>query len=299
MAEPGDLNIPRPETRFSRCTNARSLLKSSLQCEDCNKCLWYNPPTALHLIPEDVQIRCTIKKSAKEDGDGDNSLFCPVDGCRTAAKNEPRKANKGCLRPIPHCSGCCKAAAVMGEELSCIGSDGRRHECISAHIYSMFPRDSNSMGTDDDVNTSGGEDAEDDEFEVARLLLLFAAGSFPALSKLSASRSTAARNTRSTARAAAIPHNTPRAGPSPIASGTPHAAAARTTADASASTPDLSHRTLRDATASAATARARRVLRDLQVTRARTRSLSPEPVFTLPSTQQETNVQHDIPIWVQ
>ncbi|KAK6978258.1 hypothetical protein R3P38DRAFT_3235711 [Favolaschia claudopus] len=225
-------------------------------CEDCNKCLWYNPPTALHLIPEDVQIRCTIKKSAKED-------------------------------------------AVMGEELSCIGSDGRRHECISAHIYSMFPRDSNSMGTDDDVNTSGGEDAEDDEFEVARLLLLFAAGSFPALSKLSASRSTAARNTRSTARAAAIPHNTPRAGPSPIASGTPHAAAARTTADASASTPDLSHRTLRDATASAATARARRVLRDLQVTRARTRSLSPEPVFTLPSTQQETNVQHDIPIWVQ
>ncbi|KAK7027117.1 hypothetical protein R3P38DRAFT_3354906 [Favolaschia claudopus] len=79
-------------------------------CEECNKFLWYNPPTALHLIPEDVQIRCTIKKLAKEDGDGDNSLFCPVDGCRTAAKNEPRKANKGCLRPIPHCSGCCKAA---------------------------------------------------------------------------------------------------------------------------------------------------------------------------------------------
>ncbi|KAK7041231.1 hypothetical protein R3P38DRAFT_2768595 [Favolaschia claudopus] len=135
MAEPVGFDIPRPKTRFSCCNECGSTSfrpSGPFQCQgkgsdmfnykrwfdickDCNEFLWYNPPTALHLIPEDVQVRCTIKKSAKEDGDGDNSLFCPVDGCRTAAKNEPRKANKGCLRPIPHCSGCCKAADSSAE----------------------------------------------------------------------------------------------------------------------------------------------------------------------------------------
>ncbi|KAK6972091.1 hypothetical protein R3P38DRAFT_3486759 [Favolaschia claudopus] len=158
MAEPGDLNIPRPETRFSRCTKCGSTSfrpNGPFQCqgkgsdpfnykrwfdicEDCNKFLWYNPPTALHLIPEDVQVRCTIKKSAKEDGDGDNSLFCPVDGCRTAAKNEPRKANKGCLRPIPHCSGCCKAAGGCA---------------LTAHRVSSSVGDSSAKTPSPSINT--------------------------------------------------------------------------------------------------------------------------------------------------
>jgi hypothetical protein len=57
--------------------------------------------------------------------------------------------------------------AVMGETL--LGRrGGRRHGCISTHIYSLFPLDGNSMAEDNNA-TSGGE-SEDEEQEVRRLL---------------------------------------------------------------------------------------------------------------------------------
>ncbi|KAK6969432.1 hypothetical protein R3P38DRAFT_3413436 [Favolaschia claudopus] len=170
--------------------------------------------------------------------------------------------------------------AVMGTELSYISSDGRRHghDCLGQHIYSLFPCDGNSMRSDDDVNTSGGEevDSEEEEHTVARLLWT-------------------PRLTRSNAHAAPAPQNTP-AGSAPAT--TPSRPRVRTTADAATSTSELPRRVLRDpaSTASAAPApatvsappaltrppRSRRVLGDLPVPRARTRSLSPEPDFSLP-----------------
>jgi hypothetical protein len=77
------------------------------QCEnsDCNHFLWHNPPTPLEKIPFNVQLRFSIKQSAKDDGDG--SIPCPGIGCLTA-KNEPRKANRGCTQSAgPHCNICC------------------------------------------------------------------------------------------------------------------------------------------------------------------------------------------------
>jgi hypothetical protein len=57
--------------------------------------------------------------------------------------------------------------AVMGETL--LGRrGGRRHGCISTHIYSLFPEDGNSMAEDNNA-TSGGE-SEEEEQEVRRLL---------------------------------------------------------------------------------------------------------------------------------
>ncbi|KAF7354457.1 hypothetical protein MVEN_01134800 [Mycena venus] len=59
--------------------------------------------------------------------------------------------------------------AVMGDTLTGIrAADRRRHGCIGAHIYSLFPRDSNTMGKDDE-STSGGSSA--DEGEVRQLPL--------------------------------------------------------------------------------------------------------------------------------
>ncbi|KAJ6457050.1 hypothetical protein C8R47DRAFT_173868 [Mycena vitilis] len=77
-------------------------------CEntDCDEWLWNNPPTPLDRIPYDVQLRFTVRKSAAEDSE--SGILCVAEGCRTRAKNEPRKANVACGRPFPHCSGCCK-----------------------------------------------------------------------------------------------------------------------------------------------------------------------------------------------
>ncbi|KAK7015330.1 hypothetical protein R3P38DRAFT_3361908 [Favolaschia claudopus] len=143
------------------------------------------------------------------------------------------------------------------------------------------------MRSDDDVNTSGGEevDSEEEERTVARLFWR-------------TPRNTAAqtpRLTRSNAHAAPAPQNTP-AGSAPAT--TPSRPRVRTTADAATSTSELPRRVLRDpaSTASAAPApatvsappaltrppRSLRVLGDLPVPRARTRSLSPEPDFSLP-----------------
>ncbi|KAJ7015854.1 hypothetical protein C8F04DRAFT_1204945 [Mycena alexandri] len=70
--------------------------------------------------------------------------------------------------------------AAMGDTLSCIlpNAGSWRHTCISAHIYSLFPRDNSTMGEDLDA-TSGGESDEEDE-QVARLL-------WPALPMLASS----------------------------------------------------------------------------------------------------------------
>ncbi|KAJ7229373.1 hypothetical protein C8J57DRAFT_1251971 [Mycena rebaudengoi] len=79
---------------------------------DCNNWLWHNAPTELDHIPYEVQMRHTIKKSARDEGDV--ALLCPANGCRTAAKNVPRKANRECTRTVPQCSSCCKAAGGCG-----------------------------------------------------------------------------------------------------------------------------------------------------------------------------------------
>ncbi|KAJ6466098.1 hypothetical protein C8R47DRAFT_40723 [Mycena vitilis] len=71
-------------------------------CEntDCDEWLWNNPPTPLDRIPYDVQLRFTVRKSAAEDSE--SGILCVAEGCRTRAKNEPRKANVACGRPFPH-----------------------------------------------------------------------------------------------------------------------------------------------------------------------------------------------------
>ncbi|KAJ7178259.1 hypothetical protein C8R46DRAFT_1346449 [Mycena filopes] len=58
--------------------------------------------------------------------------------------------------------------AVMGDSLYGFRSDGRRHSCVSQHIYTIFPKDHNSI-EEDNVDTSGGESEEEEE-EVARLI---------------------------------------------------------------------------------------------------------------------------------
>ncbi|KAJ6551624.1 hypothetical protein B0H19DRAFT_1073286 [Mycena capillaripes] len=120
--------------------------------------------------------------------------------------------------------------AVMGETLTDI-REGRRHTCLSTHIYALFPQDSNTMGVDEE-DTSGGESVDEDgDVEPARLL-------WPILTP-SAPRNTARPNTR-------IPAGTAESG-----------SAAR---------------------------QPRLALRDIPVTRSRTRSLTPlPPVFRLPS----------------
>ncbi|KAJ6563996.1 hypothetical protein B0H19DRAFT_1067599 [Mycena capillaripes] len=80
---------------------------------DCSHWLWHNEPTELDRISYETQMRYTIKKSARDEGDN-GSLPCPANGCRTAAKNEPRKANRECTRKVPQCSSCCKAAGGCG-----------------------------------------------------------------------------------------------------------------------------------------------------------------------------------------
>ncbi|KAK6972263.1 hypothetical protein R3P38DRAFT_3485553 [Favolaschia claudopus] len=72
----------------------------------CLKFHWHNPPTAIANIPEDVQVRFTLRQSARDVG---ASLSCPEPNCLTA-NNQPRRANRECSRVPPRCANCCKAA---------------------------------------------------------------------------------------------------------------------------------------------------------------------------------------------
>ncbi|KAJ7732309.1 hypothetical protein B0H16DRAFT_1732872 [Mycena metata] len=60
--------------------------------------------------------------------------------------------------------------AVMGRLLSGLRADGCRHTCLGTHISLLFPTDRETMGGDTDGETSGGEDVEDDDEQVVRLL---------------------------------------------------------------------------------------------------------------------------------
>lgn len=82
-----------------------------IQCKNttCKHFEFHNPSTPLDQIPYEVQIRHSLKKSAKEDG-GDGSLLCPAPNCKKAKESRPRDANRACTRAAPHCAACCREA---------------------------------------------------------------------------------------------------------------------------------------------------------------------------------------------
>ncbi|KAJ7149912.1 hypothetical protein C8R46DRAFT_915441, partial [Mycena filopes] len=68
--------------------------------------------------------------------------------------------------------------AVMGDSLYGFRSDGHRHSCVSQHIYTIFPKDHNSI-EEDNVDTSGGESEEEEEEQPRLALRDIAVGPLP------------------------------------------------------------------------------------------------------------------------
>ncbi|KAK7026327.1 hypothetical protein R3P38DRAFT_2529558 [Favolaschia claudopus] len=104
----------------------------------CLKFHWHNPPTAIANIPEDVQVRFTLRQSARDVG---VPLSCPEPNCLTA-NNQPRRANRECSRVPPRCANCCKAVGGCRAQSHRIATSGGSTQLEPSRIYAR-PLDEN------------------------------------------------------------------------------------------------------------------------------------------------------------
>ncbi|KAK6977415.1 hypothetical protein R3P38DRAFT_3473656 [Favolaschia claudopus] len=128
----------------------------------CLKFHWHNPPTAIANIPEDVQVRFTLRQSARDVG---ASLSCPEPNCLTA-NNQPRRANRECSRVPPRCANCCKAVGGCRAQSHRIAASGSSTQLVPQPGSGS----SSANAAAGAVATSAGSDSQEPSRTYARPL---------------------------------------------------------------------------------------------------------------------------------
>ncbi|KIM42533.1 hypothetical protein M413DRAFT_408415 [Hebeloma cylindrosporum] len=118
------------------------------RCTDgvgCGEYLWHNDPTNANDIPEEIQLRFSLRKSADE---SNVHILCQVPNCRSAS-GQPRQANKHCERAPQQCASCCKTAGGC-----------RKHKITGATTLTSMAAHSSTQSQSAPNQTSSGSQGE-------------------------------------------------------------------------------------------------------------------------------------------